>query len=460
MNSRPTMLYTHATIITVDPARRIIEDGAIYVRGNIIADLDATSILRRRYPLEREYDLSGHIVVPGLISTHTHTIQSLLRGTADNQALESWLEDVIRPLQRSMTAEEASVGVQLSVVEMLKSGTTCFLESMFLEHHDFNELCVVVRDSGIRGCLGQTVPLPTSAENATERSITNVVHSWKNWNGAANDRIRIWFGALTPGLAADDRFKEMTAVARSHGIPITIHCAETQHQYNSFVSLGHTPVSWAESVGLLAPSTVLVHMVHLDQSDDIPKLAASGAHIAHCPTSNAKLASGIARVPELVAAGVNVSIGADGAPCQNTCDLLQELKLAAIIQRSISHNPRLFRAETILEMGTINGARALGLADQIGSLEVGKKADLIAIDIRKPHLQPCNNPVSNVVYSATGRDVSVVVVDGQLIVDRGKVLTMDEEAIIEAAKQKSYNIIQRAGLTDQIRSIWPVHQSR
>jgi cytosine/adenosine deaminase-related metal-dependent hydrolase len=201
-------------------------------------------------------------------------------------------------------------------------------------------------------------------------------------------------------------------------------------------------------------------MVHLDQSDDIPKLAASGAHIAHCPTSNAKLASGIARVPELVAAGGNVSIGADGAPCQNTCDLLQELKLAAIIQRSISHNPRLFRAETILEMGTINGARALGLADQIGSLEVGKKADLIAIDIRKPHLQPCNNPVSNVVYSATGRDVSVVVVDGQLIVDRGKVLTMDEEAIIEAAKQKSYNIIQRAGLTDQIRSIWPVHQSR
>jgi cytosine/adenosine deaminase-related metal-dependent hydrolase len=139
------MLYTHATIITVDPARRIIEDGAIYVRGNIIADLDTTSILRRRYPLEREYDLSGHIVVPGLISTHTHTIQSLLRGTADNQALESWLEDVIRPLQRSMTAEEASVGVQLSVVEMLKSGTTCFLESMVCAC-----VCFLVAPSGYR----------------------------------------------------------------------------------------------------------------------------------------------------------------------------------------------------------------------------------------------------------------------------------------------------------------------
>ncbi|KAE8389072.1 hypothetical protein ETB97_009345 [Aspergillus alliaceus] len=454
------MLYTHATIITVDPARRIIEDGAIYVRDNIIADLDATSVLRRRYPHEREYDLSGHVAIPGLISTHMHTIQALLRGTADNQVLGSWLEDIVRPLQYIMTAEEASVAVQLSVAEMLKSGTTCFLESMFLEHHDFDQLCRVVQDSGIRGCLARRAPLPAPANNATDRSIANVVQSWRRWNGAANDRIRVWFGALTPGLTSDDRFKEMTAVAHSHGIPITIHCAESQLQYNSFASHGHTPVSWAESVGLLSPSTVLAHMVHLDKINDIPKLAASGAHIAHCPTSNAKLASGIARVPDLVAAGVNVSIGTDGAPCQNTCDLLQELKLAAIVQRSVSHNPSLFRAETILEMGTINGARALGLADQIGSLEVKKRADFVALDMRKPHLQPCINPVSNVVYSATGRDVSVVVVDGQLVVDRGKLLTMDEEAIIEAAKQKSCSILERADLMDQIRSIWPVSQSR
>ncbi|PLB44624.1 atrazine chlorohydrolase/guanine deaminase [Aspergillus steynii IBT 23096] len=450
------MLYTHATIITVDSDRRIIEDGALNVQGNIIIDLNKSSILRAKYPHEGEYDLSGHIMIPGLISTHMHTVQTLIRGTADNKELHSWLDDRVRPLQNAMTSEDAYVSVQLSVAEMLKSGTTCFLESMFLSQHNFDGLCQVVQQSGIRGCLGQFAPNPGQDSDLPDSSISDVVEAWKKWNGAANDRIRVWFGAISAGLALHSRMKEMASVAHSHGIPITMHCAETRRQFEYFNSLGHSPVSWADSTGLLSPSTVLVHMVHLDNDKDIPKLAASGTHIAHCPTSNAKLASGISSVPELLAGGVNVSLGTDGAPCNNSCDLLQEMKLAAIIHRSVSHDPTLIPAETALEMATINGARALGLESSIGSLEIGKKADFVAINTEKPQLQPYINPVSDVVYAATGRDVDVVVVDGQLLVKDGELLTMSEGNILNEAKRRIHEVTTRAGLVERIKSPWPV----
>jgi cytosine/adenosine deaminase-related metal-dependent hydrolase len=234
-----------------------------------------------------------------------------------------------------------------------------------------------------------------------------------------------------------------------------MHCAEVKADRDFFASISHTPMSYCESVGLLSPSTVLVHMVHLDDSD-IRRLAASGTHVAHCPTSNAKLASGICRVPDLQAAGVNVGLGTDGAPCNNTCDLLQEMKLAGIIHKSISYDPTAVPAETVLEMATINGAQALGLQDTIGSLEVGKKADFVAVDMRGIHSQPWFNPVSAIVYTATGRDVDFVVVDGQVVVQDGRLLTMDETEIVEEAKRRSREVVARAGLTDQVKPRWPV----
>jgi cytosine/adenosine deaminase-related metal-dependent hydrolase len=196
-------------------------------------------------------------------------------------------------------------------------------------------------------------------------------------------------------------------------------------------------------------------MVHLDDSD-IKLLSASGTHVAHCPTSNAKLASGICRVPDLQNAGVNVGLGTDGAPCNNTNDLLQEMKLAAIIHKSISFDPTAVPAERVLEMATINGAKALGLEDRIGSLEVGKKADFVAIDVRGIHSQPWFNPVSAVVYTATGRDVDVVVVDGKILVKGGELLTMNENEIVQEAKKRSHEVVQRAGLGSEMKGRWPM----
>ena len=254
---------------------------------------------------------------------------------------------------------------------------------------------------------------------------------------------------------SDALYKEMTAISREKGIPVTMHCAEVKADRDFFASVAHTPMSYCDTVGLLSPSTVLVHMVHLDDSD-IQRLGASGTHVAHCPTSNAKLASGICRVPDLQQAGVNIGLGTDGAPCNNTCDLLQEMKLAAIIHKSLSYDPTAVPAESVLEMATLNGAKALGLADRIGSLEVGKQADFVAIDARGIHSQPWFNAASAVVYTATGRDVDVVVVAGKMLVERGELLTMDEKTIVDEAKQHSREVVERAGLTAQMKGRWPV----
>lgn len=461
------MLYTHATIITVNSSREILLDGAILVQGSSIVAIEKTDTLLARYPNEPTTDLTDRIVIPGLVNAHMHCAQTLLRDTGDDLELVHWLCERIWPLQGNFTPEDGEAAARGSVVEMLRGGTTCFLESMFADRYGFDGLCRAVEQSGIRGCLGKIVmDMPTYAQDpkwamhsglveTRDASLGGAIKMWEKWDGKADGRIRVWFGARTPGGVSDELYKEMTALSRTKGIPITMHCAEVLADREFFALRGHTPSSYCDSVGLLGPRTVLVHMVHLDD-DDIAAVAASGTHVVHCPTSNAKLASGICRLPELLRSGANVALGTDGAPCNNTNDLLQELKLAGIIHKARTLDPTVIPAETALEMATINGARALGLDDRIGSLEVGKKADFVAIDTRKVSMQPWFNPVSAVVYVATGEDVELVVVDGKEVVRGGKVLTMDEEAVWRELQVKAAEVVQRAGLKEKIKSRWHV----
>ncbi|MCJ1403745.1 hypothetical protein MMC11_006968 [Xylographa trunciseda] len=452
------MLYTHATIITVNPLREIILDGALLVHGNLIIAVGKTQLLKGEHPQEEEIDLTGRIVIPGLISTHVHTAQSLIRGAADDLELVSWLCERVWVLQGNYTEEDSNAAVRLSIAEMLKTGTTCFLESMFADRYNFDNLCYAVLESGIRACLGKIVmDIAQYADNpkwslhpglveTREMSLIGAVKMWERWNCAANDRIRV--------CVSDGLYKEMTKIARVNNIPITMHCAEVKADRDFFASVGHTPMSYCEEVGLLGPKTVLVHMVHLDDAD-IAKLAETKTHVAHCPTSNAKLASGICRVQDLQKAGVNVGLGTDGAPCNNSNDLMQEMKLAAMIHKAVSYDPTAVPAENVLEMATINGAKALGLEDSIGSLEVGKKADFVAVDVRSVGMQPWFSPVSAVVYSATGRDVDMVVVDGKILVRDGKLLTMDEGEVVMEAEKRSKEVVARAGLVEAVKGKWP-----
>lgn len=259
----------------------------------------------------------------------------------------------------------------------------------------------------------------------------------------------------TSSRVSESLYQEMAEISRTKNIPITMHCAESPTDSNFFASQNHTAISYCSSLNLLSPRTVLVHMIHLSSSD-IHTLSQTGTHVVHCPSSNLKLASGICRVPDLLDAKVNLTLGTDGAPCNNTCSMFSEMRLAGILHKGTSMNPTVVPAETVLEAATINGAKALGLEHLIGSLEVGKRADFVVLDMRAVHLQPWFNPVSAVVYSATGRDVEMVVVDGKEVVQEGKLKTLDVEMVWKEAQWRAKEVVQRAGLMEKVGAKWPV----
>src|SRR6266851_3829297 len=459
------MLFKNATIVTVNATRDIISDGAIAIKGNRIVSVDKTAALLPMYGDDEVIDVQGKLIIPGLIDTHVHLAQALIRGCAEDMALIQWLCERVWVLQGNFTTDDGYVSARLCIAEMLKSGTTTFLESMLAHRYGFDGIARAVDESGIRACLaGIVMDIGTYAtqDNAMhpgmiesrETSLLGVLDMHSKWNGAANDRIHVWFGPRTPGGVSGELYREMSELAHLRDMGITMHLAEVEAD-KIFLNekYGLSPVYYAESVGLLGPKTVLVHMVGLARAD-IDNLAETRTSVSHNPSSNSKLASGVCKVPQMLASGVNVALGCDGGPSNNDYDMIREMKLAAIIHKAVTNDPLIVPAETVLEMATINGARALGLEHEIGSLEAGKKADLVVIDLNRLHTAPSMNPVSTLVYAATGGEVDMVVVDGQTVVEQGQLLTMDEDEVMEQARHHASALYQRAGI--EIAPKWPV----
>jgi cytosine/adenosine deaminase-related metal-dependent hydrolase len=460
------VLFTNATIITMNPAREILTDGALRVEGNRIAELGKSAELQRTYTSDEIIDAGGKLLIPGLIDTHVHVAQALIRGCADDMALIQWLCERVWVLQGNFTHGDGYASARLCIAEMLKSGTTTFLESMLAHRYGFDGIASAVQESGIRACLAGIVmdigTYATQDANAMypgmvetrEMSLLGVLDAHSKWQGAANDRIHVWFGPRTPGGVTPELYREMSDYARQRNMGITMHLAEVEADQTFLRErYGLSPVYFAESVGLLGPKTVLVHMVWLNEQD-IAKLAETHTSVSHNPSSNSKLASGVCKVPQMLAGGVNVALGCDGGPSNNDYDLIREMKLAAILHKAVSHDPLTVPAESVLEMATINGARALGLEREIGSLEVGKKADFALIDLNRLHTTPSPNPVSTLVYAATGGEVDTVVVDGQIVMKQRKLLTLDEDEIIAEARKHAGALYKRAGI--EIMPQWPL----
>ena len=459
------MLFTNATIITMNPTRAIITGGAIAIKDNRIAAVGKTDALLRQYSGDQVIDVKGKLIIPGLIDTHVHLAQALIRGCADDMALIQWLCERVWVLQGNFTHDDGYVSARLCIAEMLKSGTTTFLESMLAHRYGFDGIARAVDESGIRACLaGIVMDIGTYATQSSsmhpgmvesrETSLFGVLDMHSKWHGAANDRVHVWFGPRTPGGVSSELYREMSDYAHQRDMGITMHLAEVEAD-KIFLNekYGLSPVYYAESVGLLGPKTVLVHMVWLARAD-IDKLAETRTSVSHNPSSNSKLASGVCKVPQMLASGVNVALGCDGGPSNNDYDLVREMKLAAIIHKAVTNDPLIVPAETVLEMATINGARALGLEQEIGSLEAGKKADLVVIDLNRLHTTPSPNPISSLVYAATGAEVDTVVVDGRIVVEHGQLLTMDENEVMEQAHQHAGALYRRAGI--EIKPTWPV----
>lgn len=449
------MLYKAATIVTVNEDFEIVQDGAMVVREDRIVAVGTADDLVAKFPEEEIVDWGNQIIMPGLISLHVHLAQSLLRTAADDLSLIEWLCDKVWPMQGCFSEEDGYVAAQLTIAEMLKSGTTTFVESLFAERYGFEGAVKAVVDSGIRGCLGKVVmdqPRYATQDGITmheglvesERSLENVLKCYEKFDGSGDGRVEVWFGARTPGGVSETLYRKMVKVAREKNIGITMHCAEVRADRDFFASKNHTPMTYCQDLGLLAPRTVLAHMVHLDDND-IDILKGTGASVAHCPTSNAKLGSGIARVKELLQADITVGLGCDGCPCNNVMDLLQEMKTAALLPKAVHQDPLSVPARQIIEMATINGAKALGKEAEIGSLEMGKKADFIGINLAdKLYAQPMRDPISMIVYIATGADVENVIINGNCVVKHRILQNMNEADILLKANVHGEQVRNRA----------------
>lgn len=471
-------LYIHATIVTINPTRDIILDGALLVTSNRISAIGKTADLLSWTPSSgtRIVTLNHKILIPGLINIHAHLAQSLLRGLAEDLPLHSWLCDAIWPLEANYQDDDGYIAARLTIAEMLKSGTTCFLEAMCTYRSGFENVVRAVQETGIRASLGKLVKGPetnalTGMKDARDRdidmmSIESALEAHSKHNGSCNDRLHVWMAAGTPRGSKISAHRAIGDACQSHGLGLTMHCAEAPKDLTIFRDhYNCSPAEFCQEANLIGNgrNTVLAHMVNLDLGKDLPILKQTGATVAHNPSSNCKLASGIAAIPEMLEAGVNVGLGTDGAPCANTYDMVQEMRLAGIIHKGRKRNASTVGAWDVLEMATIQGAKALGLDEEIGSLEVGKKADFVVINPSGLHSAPYDplqleeggaDPVTTVVYSCTGRDVDMVVVDGDILVENGQLVSLNEEEIKGKAREVVGRLRKASGISARCHPGW------
>lgn len=402
-------------VIPVDPAGIFDHHAIVIDRGRIAAMLPIAEA-RVRFVPQRRFSLEGHVLIPGLVNLHTHAAMTLMRGLADDIALMEWLERHIWPLElREVSPDFVYDGTLIACAEMLRGGVTLFNDMYFFPAAAAQAAVA----AGMRAMLGMIVvdfPSPYASDARDYLSKGLAVRD------AMRDQplVGFCFAPHAPYSVSDKALAQVATYANELDLPVHIHLHETRDEIAQGVSLdGRRPLARLAALGMVGPNLIGVHAVHLN-ADEIGLLAEQGCHVAHCPSSNMKLASGMAPVAAMVAAGVNVGIGTDGAASNNRLDMFGEMRAAALLAKAAGQDPTALPAQRVLEMATLGGAKALGLGAQIGSLTPGKAADVVAVDFAKPELTPCYDPVSHIVYAAGRSDVSHVWVGGELLVEEGR----------------------------------------
>ncbi|MDR1194749.1 MAG: amidohydrolase [Peptococcaceae bacterium] len=369
----------------------------------------------------------GFIAMPGLINAHTHIVMNLLRGCGDDMPLEDWLSKRIFPLENRLTADTARAGAMSGVLEMLASGVTAFCDSYFF----MDEVAKAALQSGMRANLSRG--LTDSGGGGAER-LREGVALVKNWDGQGGGRIKVWLSPHAPYTCGDSYLREIEAEAAELGVGLNIHVAETRREVDdSLAAYGKTPVERLNDLSLFdRVPTLAAHCVWLSPADQAI-LRQKGVAVVHNPQSNLKLGSGIGPIPALLAAGVPVALGTDGAASNNNLDLWEEIRAAALIHKGAGQDPTLMPAAAVLRVACPAGAAAIGFPE-CGTLEVGKKADILLVDIDRPNMRPLLDPLSQLVYSAGALNVDTVLIDGRLVLRRQEFLTLDQERILAEAQ--------------------------
>jgi len=425
------LLITNGIVITMDGSRRIVSPGAVAIDGGEIVAVESAGAAAAGYRGRDTIDARGAVVMPGLINTHTHAPMVLYRGLADDLALMDWLQKYIFPAEaKTVSPAFVAAGTRLAALEMIQSGTTTYADMYYFEE----EIARATKAAGLRGVLGETIiQFPVADAKTPADSLARTERFIKEFAG---DPL------ITPAVAPhsmytldEDSLKRCRALADQYHVPVLIHLAETQDEVTIAEEKHHaTPTAYLDSLGFWKPGTLAAHAVWVD-ARDIAILTRAGVGVSHNPESNMKLASGAAPVPAMQAAGLAVGLGTDGAASNNDLDMFEAMRQAAFLHKLVTKDPRAVPATDALAMATIDGARALAMQDRIGSLEPGKRADVIIVDMSTARQTPMYDPVSHLVYVTRGDDVRTTIVDGRVVMRDRKVLTLDSEAVLAEARR-------------------------
>jgi 5-methylthioadenosine/S-adenosylhomocysteine deaminase len=425
-----SLVVTGGTVVTMDAGRRVLTNAAIAIDGTDIVAVDVADAIARRFRARETIDAAGQIVLPGLVNTHTHAPMVLYRGLADDLALMEWLTKYIFPAEaKTVSPQFVRDGTHLAALEMIQSGTTTYADMYYFEE----EIARATKTAGLRGVLGQTIiQFPVADARTPADALARAEAFIMAFKGdplitpAVAPHAVYTLDARTLAAARD--------LSRRHGVPTLIHVAETADEMKTAQErFRMTPVGYLDSLGFLGAGVLAAHGVWISEPD-IALLRMRGVGVSHNPESNMKLASGTAPVTEYLAAGVAVGLGTDGAASNNDLDMFEAMRAASLLQKVRTGDPRALGAAAALEMATIGGARALGMSSQIGSLEVGKRADLIVVAMDAARQTPMYDAVSHLVYTTRGDDVRTTIVNGRILMHDRTVRTLDENAVLAAAR--------------------------
>jgi 5-methylthioadenosine/S-adenosylhomocysteine deaminase len=421
-------IVINGLIVTVNEENEIIRQGAVAFQDGRITYIGPSPADLTVY--DEVIDVKGAIVMPGLVNTHGHAAMSLLRGYADDLPLQEWLETKMWPLEGQFTSDHVKWGTYLSIIEMLRTGTTCFMD--MYDHMD--QVAQAVDSSGMRAGLARGI-IGLCSEEIRKQKLEEAVTFAKTWNGEANGRITTMMSPHAPYTCPPDYIEQIVDKAHALNLPIHIHMSETLREVEQNVKdYGNRPPAHLQRLGVFERPTLVAHAVHLTD-DEIALLARYDVKVSHNPLSNLKLASGVARVVDMVEQGIKVSLGTDSSASNNNLNLFEELKMTAILHKGTKNNPIAVPAPEAIRMATRYGAEAMFIGNVTGSLEIGKAADFIVVRTDRAHFHPLHDPVSHLVYATSGYDVKDVYVAGKQIVSNGEMLTVDEERVIFEANK-------------------------
>ena len=439
-----TILIKGGTVVTMDERNSIVR-GDVLIRDGHIAEIGSHIDTNEGEVV----DASGCAVLPGFIQTHVHLCQTVFRGAADDLSLIDWLRRRVWPMEAAHTALSIRASARLGIAELIRGGTTCALTMETVRHTE--DVLRVVEETGFRATVGKCMmdkgdDVPAGLREETQQSISESVALIEKWHGRAGGRVRC---CLAPRFAISctrELLSEVAELSRKHQVMIHTHASENKKECEIVEGeTGRRNVAYLDSVGISGPHVLLAHCVHLDD-EEMETLARTKTNVAHCPSSNLKLGSGVARVADMLEHGISVSLGADGAACNNRLDMFTEMRTAALLQK-LAQGPEALPAARVLRMATIDGARALGLKKEIGSLEAGKRADVIVVTLDQLHSSPRRDVVSALAYSAVASDVRTTIIDGQVLMRDGELLTLNEDRVLEEANREAVALTERAGIS-------------